>query len=161
MVPRNPDPSPGAAAVPQRWRAYLALLVVIVTAILILAALQLAPPPKTYSFTLVAGIGGTLTFNDTTPGPSMTVPQGAHVRVTLTVSSAASGAHSWMLVPLGGTPASTVVFPGASTMTPSTGLAPGTSQTVAFVATTAGSYKYICGVDSHYLEMYGSFNVTG
>ena len=35
------------------------------------------------------------------------------------------------------------------------------SVTATFTATTAGSYKYICGVDSHYLDgMWGYFNVT-
>jgi len=156
---------------PSRWRLFLAFAVVAVTALLVLAAAQFPPrPPATggggpscplcYSFSVVAGIGGTLTFNGTTPGPAMTVPRDAQVTVTLVVSAAASGPHSWMLVPLGGTSSSAAVFPGANTTDPSAGTAPGGSATAAFTATTAGSYKYICGVDSHYTSMWGYFNVT-
>jgi uncharacterized cupredoxin-like copper-binding protein len=65
-----------------------------------------------------------------------------------------------MLVSPTGTSSSAVVFLGANTTEPSVGTSPGSSATASFTASAAGSYKYICGVDSHYLEMWGYFNVT-
>ncbi len=171
MAATAPSPAEPEASPPSRWRFVLGLLVVLVAILLVAAAIELPPsPPPTgggappctscYSFSIVAGIGGTLTFNGTTPGPAMTVPVDAQVTVTLIVSSSASGPHSWMLVPADGTSASSAVFPGANTTNPSVGNAPGSSQAVRFAATAAGHYKYICGVDSHYLDMWGYFNVT-
>ena len=163
----EPGPPPSS-----RWRLSLTIVILIVTAVLIAAAIEFPPrPPPTgggappcptcYSFSLVAGIGGTVTFNDSVPGPSLTVPLGAQVSVTLIVDASASGPHSWMLVSLNGTPSSPVVFPGANTTDPKVGTPPGSSQTVTFTASASGSYKYICGVDSHYLDgMWGAFNVT-
>ncbi len=156
---------------PARWRFVLALAVLVTAGLLVLAAAQFPPRapvtggggppcPMCFSFTIVAGIGGTLTFNGTVPGPSMTVPLDARVTVTLVVDSAASGPHSWMLVPFSGTSSSAVVFPEANTTNPSVGTAPGGSATAIFTASAAGSYKYICGVDSHYVDMWGYFNVT-
>ena len=162
-----PGPPPSS-----RWRLSLLIVILVVTAVLILAAIEFPPrPPVTgggappcptcYSFSLVAGPNGTLTFNGTVPGPALTVPRDAQVTVRLVVSAAASGPHSWMLVPLSGTPSSPVVFPGANTTDPSVGTAPGGSATATFTASASGSYKYICGVDSHYLDgMWGTFNVT-
>ncbi len=163
----RPDEPPSS-----RWRLVLGLLVLVVAVLLVLAAVAFPPRPSAtggggppcptcFSFSVVAGIGGSLTFNDTVPGPTMTVPIGADVAVTLTVDPAASSRHSWMLVPLNGTPSSAVVFAGANSTDPAVGLAPGTSQTFTFTASASGSYKYICGVDSHYLDgMWGYFNVT-
>lgn len=168
--PTDSEQVEGAAGVP-RWRLLLALGVLVVTVLLIVAAVEfplrppvpgggLPPCPTCFSFSVVAGIGGSLTFNGTTPGPTMTVPRGARVAMTLVVSSAASGPHSWMLVALNGNPSSPVVFPGANTTDPSVGISPGGSQTISFTASAAGSYEYICGVDSHYVDMWGRFNVT-
>ncbi len=165
-VNEAPDRAP-----PTRWRLVLAVAVVVVAALLIAAAVVFpprppvtgggAPPcPSCYSFTVIAGLDGTLTFNGTTPGPAMTVPRDAQVTVTLLVSSAASGPHSWMLVPLGGTSSSAVVFPGANTTDPSVGTSPGGSATARFTASASGTYQYVCGVDSHYVDMWGYFNVT-
>ncbi len=159
-TPETPPPSEPEPEPPTRWRLFLGIAVAIIAGLLILAAVAFPPRPPVTSFLVIAGIGGTLTFNRTVPGPAMTVPQGDKVTVTLDVDPASSGPHSWMLVPWGGTPASPVVFPGANTTNPTVGLAPGVSQTVTFVASAAGQYKYICGVDSHYLDMWGYFNVT-
>ena len=163
----EPGPPPSS-----RWRVSLTVVILVVTAVLIIAAIAFPPrPPPTgggappcptcYSFSLVAGIAGTLTFNGTVPGPALTVPWDAQVTMKLIVDAAAAGPQSWMLVPSNGTPSSPVVFPGANTTDPTVGTAPGSSQTVTFTASTSGSYKYLCGVDSHYLEgMWGYFNVT-
>lgn len=150
-----PEPQP-----PAHWRLFLAMAVLIVAVLLLLAAIAFPPRPPVITFLVIAGPSGTLTFNGTVPGPAMTARQGDQVTVTLKVDPSASGPHSWMLVPWGGTPASALVFPGASTTNPSVGSAPGTSQTITFVASATGQYKYVCGVDSHYLEMWGHFNVT-
>ena len=159
-----------SARPPRRWRLLLARAELGVAAHHILHPIEIPPetpaggaPPcaDCYAFSLVAGIGGTLSFNDSVPGPAMTVPLGANVHVTLLVDPGASGPHSWMLVPRGGTPSSAVVFPGANTTDPAVGTPPGESQTITFTASLSGSYTYICGVDSHYLDgMWGYFNVT-
>ncbi len=166
-----PSGGPPAAAPPARWRLFLAVAVLLVAGLLVLAAAQFPPRapvtggggppcPTCYSFSVVAGIGGTLSFNGSVPGPAMTVPLGSQVTVTLIVSTEATGPHSWKLVARNGTSSSAVVFPGANTTNPSVGTAPGGSATASFTASAAGSYKYICGVDSHYVEMWGYFNVT-
>lgn len=166
--PQAERPSPTTP--PARWRLLLAVVVLIVTGLLVLAAAQYPPRtpppygtpcPTCYSFEVVAGIGGTLTFNGSVPGPSMMVPVGASVTVKLVVDSAASGPHSWMLVAQNGTSSSPVVFAGANTTNPSIGTGPGSSATASFIASAAGTYKYICGVDAHYVDMWGYFNVTG
>ncbi len=165
---------PGAAeesAPPARWRLFLGIAVLVTAGLLVLAAAQFPPRapvtggggppcPTCFSFSVVAGIGGTLSFNGSVPGPAMTVPIDSQVTVKLTVDPAASGPHSWMLVPFSGTSSSSVVFPGANTTNPSIGTAPGSSSTATFTASAAGSYKYICDVDSHYVDMWGYFNVT-
>ncbi len=161
---------PPASAPPARWRLLLAIVVLMITGLLVLAAAQFPPRtpppygtpcPTCYSFSVVAGIGGALSFNGSVPGPAMAVPVGASVTVKLIVDSAASGPHSWMLVPRNGTSSSSVVFPGANTTNPSVGTAPGSSATASFIASAAGTYMYICGVDAHYADMWGYFNVTG
>lgn len=167
MEPLREEPEP---LPPRRWRLLLGIAVLAVAALMVFAATQFPPRPTTgggsppcptcYSFSVVAGIGGTLTFNGTVPGPTMTVPLDAHVSVRLIVDPAATDPHSWMLVPLNGTSSSVVVFPGANTTNPSVGLTAGASQTISFVADAAGTYKYICGVDTHYVYMWGHFNVT-
>ncbi len=146
-----------------RWRSSLLVVILVVTGLLILAATEFPPrpPPISYSFVLIAGLDGTPTFNGATPGPTLTVSLDATVRVTLRVAPTASGPHSWMLVPLGGTPSSPVAFPGANTTDPTVGTPPGGSATATFTANVPGSYRYICGVDGHYLDgMWGAFNVT-
>ena len=165
------DGQPGTTA-PPRWRLFLGLAVLVVTALLILAAAAFPPTPAPtgggappcltcYAFSILAGPGGSLTFNGTVPGPAMTVPRGATVSVRLIVSPSATGPQSWMLVPANGTPSSTVVFPGANTTDPGVGTPPGGSQTITFIASASGSYKYVCGVDRNDLAgMWGRFNVT-
>ena len=158
--PRVDEVSPPPAP---RWRFSLVIAILVVTALLIVAAVEFppSPPPISYSFVLVAGLNGTTTFNGTTPGPAITVSLDARVTVKLVVAASASGPHSWMLVPLGGTPASPAVFLGAYTASPTVGTAPGGSAVVTFTATRAGSYTYISGVDSDYLDgMWGYLNVT-
>lgn len=171
MEPGPPEvQGPAAPRPPLGWRLLLALAVLVVAGLLVLAAAQFpprtAPPfgtpcPTCRSFSVVAGIGGTLSFNGSVPGPAMTVPVGSIVSVQLIVDPAASGPQSWMLVPSGGTSSSAVVFPGANTTNPSVGTAPGSSATATFSASAAGSYRYVCGVDAHSVDMWGYFNVTG
>lgn len=113
------------------------------------------------TFTLIAGTNNTLSFNGTSPGPTITVANGTRVTIVLEVSSSSAFPHSWMLVPVNGTPTSTVVFSGGEIPNPILGVSPGSSVTITFVASAPGTYRYICGVDSHYeLGMYGSFIVT-
>jgi len=111
-------------------------------------------------FSVVASVSGTLTFNGTTPGPAMTVANQTTVCVKLSVDPAAGVSHSFKIVVFGGTASSPTAFPGANTTDPTIGTQPGASETIHFVASPAGAYKYLCGVDGHAATMWGYFNVT-
>jgi hypothetical protein len=111
-------------------------------------------------FSVVAAVGGTLTFNGTTPGPAMTVGNQTTVCVKLSVDPAAGVTHSFKIVAFSGTASSPTAFPGANTTDPTIGTQPGASQTIRFVASPAGAYKYLCAVDGHAATMWGYFNVT-
>jgi uncharacterized cupredoxin-like copper-binding protein len=119
----------------------------------------------TKSFSIVAGLNGTLTFNGTVPGPSMTVSNGTKVSVAFTVSNKSTGNHSWILVPGNATNSSvpnyTPVFTNASSPSPTTGTAPNKTVWINFTANRTGNYKYISEVNSDYKDgMWGWFNVT-
>ncbi len=109
---------------------------------------------------VLAGPGGTLTFNGTTPGPSMTVVNRTAVCAKLSVDPSAGVSHSFKIIGVGGTASSPTAFPGANTTDPTIGTQPGASQTIRFVASPAGAYKYLCAVDNHAATMWGYFNVT-
>ncbi|TMA04637.1 MAG: hypothetical protein E6J94_09600 [Methanobacteriota archaeon] len=111
-------------------------------------------------FSVVASVGGTLTFNGTTPGPVMTVANQTAVCVKLSVDPTAGISHSFKIVVFGGTASTPTAFPGANTTDPMIGTQPGASQTIRFVASPAGAYEYLCGVDGHAATMWGYFNVT-
>lgn len=111
-------------------------------------------------FGLLAGPGGTLTFNGTTPGPAMTVRNQTSVCVALSVDPSAGISHSFKIVAFGGTASSPTAFPGANTTAPTTGTQPAAAETIRFVASPAGTYMYLCGVGDHAATMWGYFNVT-
>lgn len=124
-------------------------------------------PPKPYvHYEIVAGSGGTLTFNGTSPGPSLTATVGDYVWITFTVATDSGQQHSWVLVPgnvshNNPAPDFTPVFPNATTKNPTVGDAVGSTVQIVFKATAAGSYLYICEVPGHFLSgMYGYFNVS-
>jgi FtsP/CotA-like multicopper oxidase with cupredoxin domain len=117
----------------------------------------------TYSFTFVAGIAGRLNFNGSVPGPCAIVGAGSNVTVTLTIATDAGTNHSWDLIPASGPTNVSPVFPGAGFVGASrfVGIAPGTSETFHFTATTAGAYRYVCEMPGHAAAgMYGSFTVV-
>jgi hypothetical protein len=111
-------------------------------------------------FSVVAAVGESLTFNGTTPGPAMTVANHTLVCVKLSVDPAAGISHSLKIVVFGGTASSPTAFPGANTTDPTIGTQPGASETIHFIASPAGAYRYLCGVDGHASTMWGYFNVT-
>jgi hypothetical protein len=111
-------------------------------------------------FSVLAAPGGTLTFNGTTPGPAMTVVNRSAVCVKLSVDPSAGVSHSFKIIAVGGTASSPTAFPGANTTDPTIGTQPGVSQTIRFVASPAGAYRYLCAVDGHAATMWGYFNVT-
>ncbi len=150
------------------------IVIIIVAAAFVAFNVQLAPqgstgpalPPKgPYEHFSVTG-EGSLTFNGTSPGPSMTAPNNTTVWVSFTVSSTSPVDHSWVLVP-GNTsrnlsaPSITPVFPNATSPSPTVGSAPGHTDQILFKVTKPGTYLYICEVPGHFSSgMYGYFNVT-
>ncbi len=123
------------------------------------------PPKGPYEHFSVTG-EGSLTFNGTSPGPSMTAPDNTTVWISFTVSSTSPVDHSWVLVP-GNTshnlsaPSITPVFANATSPNPTVGSAPGHTDQILFKVTKPGTYLYICEVPGHFLSgMYGYFNVT-
>lgn len=123
------------------------------------------PPAAPYEHFSVTGEGD-LTFNGSSPGPAMTVPNDTNVWVTFTVSSTSSVGHSWVLVPGNAShnvsqPQFTPVFPNATSPNPTTGSAPGATDQIVFKVTQPGHYLYICEVVGHFQAgMFGYFNVT-
>jgi plastocyanin len=112
-------------------------------------------------FILIAGEQDSLTFNGTSPGPSLSVPLGSFVWVTFEVSPSAGITHSWVLIPLNGTEDSPPVFPEASSPDPHAGSPPGSSTNLSFLAERAGSYRYICEMPGHYAAgMWRNFTVV-
>ncbi|MCI4322089.1 MAG: hypothetical protein L3K05_07285 [Thermoplasmata archaeon] len=118
-----------------------------------------------FTFSFIAGIRGSTSFNGSHPGPCVAIIVGSHVTVDFSVAQDAGQNHTWVLV--NASNASTAVsqpaFPGAGFSGPQrfVGIAPGESKTFQFNATTVGSYQYICEVNGHYdLGMWGWFNVT-
>jgi hypothetical protein len=167
-----PPPSRG-----RRWVLVGAVALVVVVIVVATAYLGLGPfarPPGSPGgndggtnpcvgaafFSVVAAVGGTLTFNGTTPGPAMAVANQTAVCVKLSVDPAAGITHSFKIVVFSGTASSPTAFPGANTTNPMTGTQPGASETIHFVASPAGAYKYLCAVDGHAATMWGYFNVT-
>jgi nitrite reductase (NO-forming) len=98
--------------------------------------------------------GGTyhaMTFNGQVPGPTVRATQGDIIEVTLTVPSTESTGHS---IDMHASQISAVPNFGA--------VQPGTSKTYAYIAETAGTFKYHCegvnlaAMDQHVLSgMYG------
>jgi FtsP/CotA-like multicopper oxidase with cupredoxin domain len=119
----------------------------------------------TFTFSFVAGSGGTTKFNGTSPGPCVAVAVGSQVTVNFSVASDAGANHSWVLVEAANASSavSTPVFPGAGFTGADRfmGIAPGAWLVFHFNATAAGTYQYICEMSGHYaLGMYGWFYVS-
>ncbi|MCI4370913.1 MAG: plastocyanin/azurin family copper-binding protein [Thermoplasmata archaeon] len=118
-----------------------------------------------FSFSFVAGKGGSLTFNGTRPGPCVAVVVGSTIQVNFSVAPDAGTTHTWVLVNASNasTALSTPAFPGAG-MTGAErfmGIGPGQSMVFHFTAAAVGSYQYICEMPGHYTAgMWGWFNVT-
>ncbi len=165
--PGGTPPRPPPLSARRRRNISLVVIAGAVAIAVVVAVVLLRPPAPpscpiyTRCFTLIAGKGGSLTFNGTQPGPTISVPLNVMVRLTLTNDPTSGITHSFMVVPQGGTPASPVVFPGANTTNPTSGLPPGVSETITFRPDRMGTFEYICGVDGHAAAgMRGPFVVT-
>lgn len=95
-----------------------------------------------------------LTYDGQSPGPTIKVPLGATVKLTLLNPDAVQ--HDWMVVEADeGAPYLTPAIEGARTKI----LATDEQQTITFVANRSGTFKYVCTVPGHDALMYGSFVV--
>lgn len=115
---------------------------------------------KTANLTLEAGVLGInnqLNFDGHADGSlDVSVPLGW--KVVVNFSNVGSINHSAAVVAPGG---SSVVFPGASTPSPTTGEPPGSKDTFSFVASQVGSYRIACLLPGHEaLGMWATFDVT-
>ncbi|HKV90163.1 MAG TPA: hypothetical protein VJQ43_03085 [Thermoplasmata archaeon] len=118
-----------------------------------------------FTFDFVGGIGGTLTFNGTHPGPCVALVVGTQVTVKFSVAADAGTTHTWVLVNASNASAAvnTPAFPGAGFTGADRfmGIGPGASMVFHFNATVVGAYQYICEMSGHYAGgMWGWFNVT-
>lgn len=116
-----------------------------------------------FSFGLIAGEAGRLTFNGTVPGPCFAVAVASTVVMHLYIDPGAGANHSWVLIPAAGSPTSLPVFPGAGfdTNVRFVGIGPGSYANFTFEAATVGNYWYICEVPGHDdAGMHGWFLVT-
>ncbi len=176
VVPKEAPPTRPSAvkSVKQRRKQTLAMsgvVIIVIAAAFVAFNLVNAPsgsafhaPARPYEHFEVTGEGD-ITFNGTSPGPTMTVANNTNVWVSFTVSSSSSIAHSWVLVLGNSTPVTAPTyppaFPNAATPNPTSGSAPGVTVQVVFKVTKPGTYKYICEVPGHFEGgMFGYFNVT-
>ena len=125
-----------------------------------------SPSAGNITITVYAGEVGSSTYgfgntsdNITSPGPTFTVKVGSTVTVEFT--NVGTMSHNWALVTQK-TPGNTnLAFNKAQIASAAYPVQTGGKASVTFVANKAGSYYYICQVDSHVtLGMWGSFIVT-
>ena len=120
--------------------------------------------PGTTTMTIYSGEASSSTYgfgnsasSIGSPGPSLTLKVGQTYTMTLVNSGTMS--HNWALVDAKSSTAN-VLF-NAQIGSSTNPLSPGTSQSVTFTPTTAGSYYYICQVDAHVaLGMWGTVTVN-
>ena len=107
---------------------------------------------------VVAGKGGGLNFDGDQNGKlTVTVPAGW--QITVECHDGASIPHSCAIV--SGGDSTTPAFPGAETLQPFSGIAPGQTEAFAFTATTVGTYRLVCLVPGHESAgMWGTFIVS-
>lgn len=118
-------------------------------------------------FSVVAGQGpanGEMNFNGTSKGKLViTVPAGAHVKMTLT--NQGDLPHSLEIIPATSQLPSQAVnppaFPGAETPNPMAGISKGKTAIAQFTVAKPGKYLMICGFPGHaILGMYATFVVS-
>lgn len=176
-APAAPPPRKSKTLTPkQRTRQTLimsGIVVIVIAAAFVAYNLQAAPsstggfkpPAAPYRHFSLTGEND-LTFNGTSPGPTITIPNNTVVWITFTVPSTSGVSHSWVVVNGSAnhnltSPTYPPVFSNASTPDPTHGTAPGHTDQVVFTASAVGSYLYICEVPGHFESgMFGYFNVT-
>ena len=95
----------------------------------------------------------------TSPGPTMTFTAGQTYTVTL--HNVGTIPHNWAIVAQKTDGNTNLAFSGAQVGSVSNPIAPGSSGSSTFTAGSAGSYFYICQLDSHVsLGMYGPVTVS-
>ena len=102
---------------------------------------------------------GTSAGSITSPGPTLTFTTGETVTVTL--HNVGTTPHNFAIVAAKTDGNTNLAFSGAQIASASNAVPPGTSQSVTFTVGAAGSYYYICQVDSHVsLGMWGPVTVN-
>jgi sulfocyanin len=129
--------------------------------------LQPAGAAAQAAFTLVAAetpANGEMNYNGTDHGKlTITVPEGAHVVITLTNKGTLP--HSFQVIPSTKTLPSAALpapaLPGAQAKNPQVGINKGQTETISFTASKPGKYLFICGFPGHaLLGMWGNFIVS-
>ena len=102
---------------------------------------------------------GNSTSSITSPGPTITLTAGQTYTVTL--HNVGTMPHNWAIVSQKTNGNTNLAFSGAQIGSASNPVAPGSSASATFTAGSAGSYYYICQVDSHVdLGMWGTVTVN-
>ncbi|HML01980.1 MAG TPA: plastocyanin/azurin family copper-binding protein [Candidatus Bathyarchaeia archaeon] len=153
------------------WYIVAAIIIIIIIVAGVVAYLYTRPPSTsssspTVSVTLYAGSVnataygfGNTSSSITSPGPSLTFKVGDKVTVTLHVVGTMS--HNWALVTQKVSGSTSLAFPNAQIASGSSPVLGGDTGSTTFTVTQAGTYYYICQVDSHVaLGMWGNVTVT-
>jgi|WetSurMetagenome_2_1015567.scaffolds.fasta_scaffold260702_2 plastocyanin len=102
---------------------------------------------------------GSTPSNITSPGPTFTVKAGT--TVTVHFGNAGSMGHNWALVNAKTDGSTLLAFSKSQVASGTSPIPPAGQGTTTFIANQAGTYYYICQVDSHVsLGMWGYFIVT-
>lgn len=148
--------------------AIIAVVVVIIVVVVGVAAYELTRPGGTtgggthidiyasdspsYGFGMSAG-------GITSPGPNLALTSGQ--TYTITLHNVGTVPHNFAITKDKVDGSTNLAFSGAQIASASNPVSPGSSASVTFTAGTAGSYYYICQIDSHVsLGMWGTATVS-
>ena len=102
---------------------------------------------------------GTSASSITSPGPNLQLTSGQTYTVTL--HNVGSMPHNWAIVKDKTDGNTNLAFSNAQIASASNPVSPGTSASATFTAGSAGTYYYICQIDSHVsLGMWGTITVS-
>jgi len=102
---------------------------------------------------------GTSAGSLSSPGPTLTFTAGQ--TYTITLHNVGTMLHNFAIVTTKTDGSTALAFSGAQIGSSSNPIAPGSTGSCTFTASTSGSYYYICQVDGHVsLGMWGSVTVN-